>query len=201
MKQTEAIHCVGNGTICAYMKKADIESLFGSPYSSPPILSAVCRGVDQPMDSHCLGDAPVWETELFRRGEPLGQLPVGKVVDYALPESACLVRSVCVRETVRMDFTIGAQLSAGCHPPILMPELYPTAQAAVMIETYAGNYLYNRLPLGFEQFYVLLFFGAVTVSLGDDKDKDKEKDKEKQLRKSKKKTKKKSKKGGIRNES
>lgn len=179
MKQTEAIHCVGNGTICAYMKKADIESLFGSPYSSPPILSVVCRGVDQPMDSRCLGDAPVWETELFRQGEPLGQLPVGKVVDYALPESACLVRSVCVRETVRMDFTIGAQLSAGCHPPILMPELYPTAQAAVMIETYAGNYLYNRLPLGFEQFYVLLFFGAVTVSLGDDKNKDKDKEKDK----------------------
>ena len=99
-KRPTQLHCLGNGSYCAFGQGADIESIFGPGYSSPSYLQMTVHGVDSTCSIRMPGTA-IWEHTLYKGGEV-----IARFTDFIDSESAIYTRMVDCRAAFTMDIHV-----------------------------------------------------------------------------------------------
>jgi hypothetical protein len=157
-KDDGAVHCLGNGRLCAYARGADIIQVFGPPYSAPS-LGQLRLASDQALriDSHHEPGCPVWRHRLSSGGEALGE-----IIDFVDSRLACLLRGVRLSQPLDLELTV--------ELPARRLRNHPRrSEGGWLFEVPAGLYFFHEYPTPLPAFYQLAWKqlvgqGAVEVT-------------------------------------
>jgi hypothetical protein len=94
------LHCLGNGSYCAFGQGADIESIFGPGYSSPSYLQLAVQDSDS-IQSFRINGTAIWEHTLFKEGKVTARL-----TDFIDSEAAIFTRIVDCHIAFTIDLLI-----------------------------------------------------------------------------------------------
>lgn len=155
---------IGNGNICAYLRRGEMASIFGPPYSSPSALTLEYEGeavVRSPASVVENTGIHITEIETEDKKEAFS-------TDFACFDGTpCIVKRVQCAGTFHMRLAIcpdiwGAKVTENTAR-------FDGASYAVLIHIPAGNDIYNKgmYPMRTPLFYQVLLYGCASARVAD----------------------------------
>lgn len=158
------LYCIGNGKIAAYLRRGEIVSLFGPPYSSPSALCFVYKDdLILPLPAKRIRNSAIWTCDIYEK-----DIHIATTTDFAsFDGTPLIIKKIDAEYKFSMNLSFISGIRAG--KTVINNGLYLDCVYAECRHLFAGNDIYNlgMYPLPFEQYYQILVYGNCDIKSSD----------------------------------
>ena len=153
-----AVHCLGNGSLCAYEQGPDIIQFFGPPYSATTVGEIVIADKEISCASKRAWGTAIWQHELA-----VAEKNVATMTDFVAAGLPCFVRDIHTEESITLILKPEKDLRIAAYTTDAMKE--QDATGGLLLETPIGKALvpFGRYPLPFAVFNQIAWKGNITL--------------------------------------
>lgn len=157
-QEKTSIHCLGNGNYCVYANGADIQQVFGPPYSTPSFFSSSLSTTGIQVETNRDPGTDIYVHTFYKNGKK-----IGTITDVVPSDINCFCRISDLTEPVYFNLLVENQRNSVSVIDYPRHVTDFRINNSLLVSALPGVFVYNDYPAPFEINHQIISSGSVRI--------------------------------------